>query len=299
MTKLYRTFRGLVGRTLHGLHPRSIAWEIKHARGSVHPIITPLGWDGHLKVRIYSTDLVGKTIYQRRVMEPREVLLITRFLRPGMSFFDFGANFGQYTVLAAQRVGAAGSVHSFEPSSRMFQELSFNVALNKLEGRCTLNQVALSDTLGSAKLSRYETGAEVFGSLGTHHRRESSPIGFEEVATTTLDAYVAEHGIRRVDLIKMDIEGAELLALRGGEGLLRRPDAPAIVLEMADVNTVGFGYHAVDTWDFLESMGYQMFSFKNRRATLVRALRPRDFQAYQDLLAVKCRFDLWGITDQK
>ncbi len=232
-------------------------------------------------------------------MEPREVRLIARFLRPGMVFLDIGANFGQYTVLAAERVGATGKVHSFEPSSRMFQELSFNVALNTLGGRCALNQTALSDTEGSAKLSRYEAGAEVYGSLGAHHRGKLPIVGYEDVTTTTLDTYVAEHGVHHVDLIKMDIEGAELLALRGGDGLLHRPDAPAIVLEMADVNTVGLGYHAVDTWDFLESRGYQLFGFKNRRAVLSKARRPDDFREYQDLLAVKCRFDLWGITDQK
>ena len=279
------------------MHPRSIAWQIRHARGPVHPIITPLGSGGGLRVRIYSHDVIGKCVYQHGVFEPAEARLVTRFLKPGMVFFDVGANFGQYTVLAAERVGATGRVHSFEPSARMYGELCFNVTLNDLQERCLLNNLALSDKEGSARLSRYEAGAEVYGSLGTQHRATSRIEGYEEVVTTTLDAYVAQHQIDHVDLIKMDIEGAELLALRGGERLLCRADAPAIVLEMADVNAKGFAYSALDAWDYLESFGYRLYSFQNRESALSRAVRPNDFLTAQDLLAIKHGFKSWGITN--
>jgi FkbM family methyltransferase len=214
-----------------------------------------------------------------------------------MVFFDLGANFGQYTVLAAERVGLTGKVYSFEPSARMYGELAFNVALNGLEDRCVLNNLALSDKRGSASLSRYEAGAEVYGSLGTQQWTNSRVVGYEEVVTTTLDSYVAEHRIGHVDLIKMDIEGAELLALRGGERLLRTEDAPAVVLEMVDKNAKGFGYSALEAWDFLDAIGYRLYSF-NRRSELSRAVRPNDFQTGTNLLAIKHRFDLWGIRDE-
>jgi FkbM family methyltransferase len=289
MRNLHRGVRSVAALILNAAHPRSIAWQIKHAHKPVHPVITRLGRSGDLRVRIYSRDVLGKAVYQHRVSEPKEVQLVTRFLQRGMVFFDVGANFGQYTLLAAERVGPAGQVHSFEPSRRMFEELSFNVNLNTMQDRCTLNRGALSDTQGRAKLSQYEAGAEVYGSLGTQHWAKARIVGYEEVTATTLDAYIAQHLIPHVDLIKMDIEGAELLALRGGEALLRRADAPAIVLEMADVNTTGFGYGALDTWDYLESFGYRLLEFNNRRAALSEARRPSDFQAAQNLLAVKCR----------
>jgi FkbM family methyltransferase len=304
VNKVYRNLRRLAGQALQAAHPRSIAWRVNHAHGPVHPIITPLGWGGGLKVRIYSQDVIGEEVYRHKVFEAAEARLVTRFLQPGMVFLDVGANFGQYTLLAADRVGPAGQVHSFEPSGRMFGELSFNVELNRLGTRCTLNHVAVSESEGTARLSKYAAGAEVYGSIGKQQWEGQSIVGYEEVATCTLDQYVIERGIRHVDLIKMDIEGAELLALRGAEALLGRVDAPAIVLEMADINTVGFGYTAMDAWNYLESHGYRLFAFESHRRFFPfeprtspprPAVRPVDFQAAQNLLAVKTEFDLWGI----
>lgn len=57
----------------------------------------------------------------------------------------------------------------------------------------------------------------------------------------------------------LDIEGAELLALRGAENLLSRSDVPVILLELADINTEGFGYRAVETRNYLKSFGYHMY----------------------------------------
>jgi FkbM family methyltransferase len=212
---------------------------------------------------------------------------VKKFLQPGMVVFDLGANLGQYTLLAAKCVGAQGRVHSFEPSHRMFRELEFNVRLNGLSDICVLNCLAVSDACDTAKLSRYEEGAEVFGSLGSHKRKGGTIVGYEEVKTVRFDDYVQEMSIGRVDFIKMDIEGAELLALRGAERLLSRTDAPTILLEMADVNTDGFAYKAVETWDYLESLGYRMYRFDGGGNISARATRPSNFTQAQDLVALK------------
>jgi len=212
---------------------------------------------------------------------------VRKLLRPGMVVFDLGANLGQYTLLAAKCVGKQGQVHSFEPSHRMFRELEFNIKLNGFSDICILNSLAVCDTCGTAKLSRYEEGAEVYASLGSQERQEATVIGYEEVKTVRLDDYIEEQRVDRVDFIKMDIEGAELLALRGAEKLLRRNDSPAILLEMADVNTDGFGYKAVETWDYLESLGYRLHCFDATGNISARATRPSDFRKAQDLVALK------------
>jgi len=216
-------------------------------------------------------------------------MFVTGFLKPGMTFFDIGANLGQYTLLAAKQVGINGQVHSFEPSSRMFSELKFNVELNGLSNVCNLNNVAVSDKEGISKLSKYEAGGEVYGSLGNQNWAESckSIIGHEEVKTITLNGYIKERNIIHVDLIKIDIEGAELLALRGANQLLNCPDAPTIVLEMADITTDGFGYKALEIWDYLGSFGYRMYCFNNKGNISGQAERPRDFVKAQNLVAIK------------
>jgi len=272
--------------TWHYLHPRAIRWRHIKRKFPDRPIVTALGKS--LKVRIYPHDVIGREIYVHGIFEKAEVRFVTGFLKRGMVFLDLGANCGQYTLLGAQCVGETGKVHSFEPSSRMFAELEFNVTLNGLSDRCVLNNVALSDTEGVARLSKYEAGYEVYGSLGSQNRHpDSVGLEYEDVKTITLDSYVTTHDVGRIDLMKIDIEGAELLALRGGTQLLHSPDAPAIVLEMADVNTDGFGYKAMEIWDFLEECGYHLYRFDRQGAIAGRADRPEDFVQGQNLVAMK------------
>lgn len=266
-------------------HPRAARWQRWMAAAPHDPVITRLGGDLH--VRVYPHDVIGQKIYVDGLFEPEECRFVTGHLQPGMVFFDVGANLGQYTLLAAQAVGLTGHVHSFEPSARMFAELQYNVGLNGFDARCTLNNVAVFDRPGTARLSRYAPGGEVFGSLGQQERAGGAIVGYDEVATITLDDYVVQRGIERVDLIKLDIEGAELQALRGAGDLLARPDGPVVVLEMADVNTVGLGYAAMETWDYLESLGYRLHAFDDQGQIVGAAARPRDFQQPQNLVAIK------------
>jgi FkbM family methyltransferase len=260
-------------------------WDYLRKYHPAKPLIAALGAD--LKVRIYPKDVLGRYIYIDGVFERDCWNFVRGFLRPGMVVFDLGANLGQYTLLAARRVGEHGRVHSFEPSHRIFGELQFNVELNGLSERCTLNRLAVSDVAGVARLSRYEEGAEVYGSLGTHQRSEASIVGYEEVQTVRLDDYIETNRIDHIDFIKMDIEGAELLALRGAGRLLAQENAPTILLEMGDVNSVGFGYKSTDLWDYLEGLGYRLYSLGARGESLRDAQRPTDSRWAINLVAAK------------
>jgi len=257
-----------------------------------HPnkaMITKLGKG--LKVRIYTHDIIGKDIYVKGMFEKAECMFVTGFLKPGMTFFDIGANLGQYTLIGAECVGGSGHVHSFEPSSRMFSELNFNVSLNGLSNVCNLNNVAVSDKEGIAKLSKYEAGGEVFGSLGNQNWAESgkSIVGYEEVKTITLDNYIHQHGIRKIDLIKMDIEGAELFALQGARQLLQHSHAPVIVLEMVARNTEGFGYKPAAICDYLKEFGYRLYCFNKRGRISGLLPQPSDTDIVADYSNVVAR----------
>jgi FkbM family methyltransferase len=270
---IYRHLRGI----RDFIHPRALVWRYHIKRFPQKAIITKLS-RRDLKIRIYPRDVIGKDIYIHGVFEKDECHFALNFLSPGMVFFDVGANLGQYTLLAADRVGETGQVHSFEPSPRMFKELLFNVELNKLSGICHLNNQAISNHEGTAQLSIYEPGGEVYGSIGTQHWCNSKIIKYESVATTTLDHYVEKNELQHVDLIKIDIEGAELLALQGAAELLSRDDSPQILIEVADINTAGFGYPAMEIIHYLESLGYRLFSFgpKGKLEKIVEFPRPKN-----------------------
>ena len=267
------------------MHPRAIVWRYIKKRNPNRPIITKLGKD--LKVRIYPVDIIGQYIYVDGVFEKRECRFVTSFLKRGMICFDIGANFGQYTLLAARQVESCGQVHSFEPSGRMFRELEFNVNLNDFSNICFLNQVALSDTDGTGKLSCHSRGAEGFGSLGRQARPNFPVITYEEVKIITLDHYIKEHDIKHIDLVKIDVEGAELNVLKGGKQFLSQPGAPTILVELCDFNTQGFGYKALDVWDYLEKLEYRLYNLSRSGRISGLARRQENAPLNQNLVAMK------------
>lgn len=250
------SLRTLAYRAEMALHPRALSWgwRKKHTPGS--PLVASLR--GGQKLRVYPSYVIGKEIYVRGMHESAQTRFVRSFLKPAMTFIDGGANIGYYSVIAAALTYPA-KVHSFEPGARMFEELTANVALNGMEQSCILNKAALGEKPGTARLSMYAPGFEVYSSLAEHKWINTAPIGYEEVAVVTLDDYVRQNGIDRVDLLKLDIEGAELLALRGATDLLGRL-RPVLMIELADVNTAGFGYRAAEVVELLTGFGYRFNS---------------------------------------
>lgn len=133
---------------------------------------------------------------------------LAEFLREGMTVCDVGANTGFYTLFFARAVGPNGRVYSFEPLPGNSEQLARNVRLNDL-ANVTLTSAAVSDRPGTAS---FEIGSTPYsGKVGA--------AGTTQVPTISLDGFISE-GNAPPDLIKMDIEGGEVAAVRGAEALL-------------------------------------------------------------------------------
>lgn len=145
-------------------------------------------------------------------------------VHPGDVVFDLGANQGVYTCAFASAVGGRGRVVALEPIPHQAARVRANVALNGFEN-CTVVEKAISDRAGAASLHMGfgDTAASLIDD-------GQSSI---EVKTTTVDLLVDELGLQRVDFIKLDVEGAEMMALRGAERTLRR-FGPGLAVEAAD-----------------------------------------------------------------
>lgn len=126
---------------------------------------------------------------------------------------DVGAFVGLYTIALAKRVGPQGVVVAFEPDPGNFAWLQRHVALNHVEGVVTLRNVAVG---GAVETRRFSTGHDAV----SHLDEARGAAAGVQVPVSTLDQ---EFPHRRLDLLKIDVEGAEELVLRGGVRLLQDP----------------------------------------------------------------------------
>jgi FkbM family methyltransferase len=173
--------------------------------------------------------------------------VMKRLIRPQDTVLDIGANIGWFTVHAAKLL-TEGYCHSFEPMPRTFCKLAENCAMNHVTGRVILNQVALGDRDGACELYEFDGLVHGCNSLSKLGRTDCHAV---QVAMTTLNRYLAEKQVRRVDLIKVDIEGAEMLLLKGAGHLFDMADRPFWIIELNVDTSRSFGYSPRDLLELL------------------------------------------------
>jgi FkbM family methyltransferase len=196
-------------------------------------------------------------IFYQGSSEPDLVRYLDEFLHPGMIFFDIGAHLGEFTLRAAKRVGPAGQVHSFEPLPEIAAVLRQSLTLAQL-GNVTFRECAFSNKSGSLNFAvRSGFASSSIAGPASNDPRITRTI---EVAVITLDEYIHASGAIP-NLIKIDVEGAELLVLRGGEKLLSMPAerAAVICLEYSASNYEGFGFTTDEVRQLLAQNGYSLF----------------------------------------
>jgi FkbM family methyltransferase len=227
------------------------------------PFIVPLG--EKLKISIPKTGS-GASIYYYGFSEPETADFMLRFLRPGMVMLDVGAHIGEYTLMAAQTVGSSGQVHAFEPQSHIFPILSQNVELNDLSN-VKLNCSAVSDRIGEVE---FEILNEPAMSSIRKHELPDKNSKFVKVACVSLDSYSEkamgtsnQQEAFKIDLIKVDVEGAEKFVFQGAENLLNLPatKAPTWIFEYSPVSYQDFDYQPNEILDLLEQHGYEVWQY--------------------------------------
>ena len=173
-------------------------------------------------------DQIAKEAFFSGLYEPPVTRVVQRFAAPGATIVDVGANWGYFTLVAAAAVGPAGRVIALEPEPRLFEALDRNVRLNRFE-HVTTAGVAASSTEGTLTLAGYRDDDANRGvSRVIDGGSAEGPI-FRVVATTIDTATAA---CPRVDLVKIDVEGAEDAVLAGMQAGLSAGRYRAVVLEL-------------------------------------------------------------------
>jgi FkbM family methyltransferase len=205
---------------------------------------------------------IQRNIYFFGSYESTNVELFRKLAKPGMTVIDVGANVGQYTILAAAAVGPGGAVHAFEPDAKNAERLRANLAANNFSD-IHLNVAALSDEPG--ELTLFSANND---NAGEHSLFQFDPnMQGHVIPAMTLDGYVQTAHLGAsgsVDLIKIDVQGAEAKVLLGGVETLKT-HKPLIVCEFEErwLQGMGSSCAALKTW--LQELGYVAYRFEPSR----------------------------------
>jgi FkbM family methyltransferase len=195
-------------------------------------------------------------VFKGIVKEPKSIEVFRSLVRPGMVVFDLGAHVGYYALTAASLLKDSGEVHAFEPTANLAERIRLNSDLNGFSN-VTVTQNAVSDSTGVATfhLSSEDPEANSLYFDGATERSISVP-------TVSLDHYIEKKEIKRVDIVKIDCEGAESKILMGAKKLLKLADAPIILLEVNPRALQTGGTSSDEIVHFLSSNGYGCFDLE-------------------------------------
>jgi FkbM family methyltransferase len=182
-----------------------------------------------VRMELDGRDFVTQTLLMTEIWEPDVTRWVTSSLKPGDVFVDVGAHVGYYTLLAGKLVGESGRVVGVEPNPATFARLQRDVALNPFRN-IAVRKVACTDQETTLKFFQApidNTGTSSINKTNAHEGNEISVPG------VPLDKIVQDLGIKRVDLVKIDVEGAEMMVLGGMTNILAAYH-PKVSIELKD-----------------------------------------------------------------
>ena len=213
------------------------------------------------RMRLDTNDPLQRGMALGGSYEPEVSWVYPYLLSPGDVFIDGGAHVGYLTLLAARCIGRLGSVHAFEPVGATHARLAENVALNGF-ANVVVNRLALADREGAIELEvpidPQGTALLAWGASVVRLRRGAS----EQVRAVALDDYAAEHGIDRIQLAKLDLEGGERRALEGMRALLSSGRVRYVICELNKflADAAGERYDVVR--ELLALFGYRCYMLR-------------------------------------
>lgn len=190
---------------------------------------------------------VSRGIFAKGEFDPKVFEPFSGVLRPGGTFLDVGANVGFYSMLALDSVGASGAVHAFEMDERPRKCLRKTIGHERIPN-LSLHEFAVGNRDGTIGVAMHEDSGNS-GMVETGGQRQ--------IAMRKLDTWWHESGAKTIQGLKLDIEGAELLALQGAEELLRA-ERPLIVCEADEELQRRFGYGSKQLLDQLAALQYRV-----------------------------------------
>jgi FkbM family methyltransferase len=216
------------------------------------------------------------------LFEPELTALVRHRVQQGHVAIDAGANFGWFTTLLSRLVGESGSVHAFEPVPATAAVLRENCRLNGCSN-VVVNQCALGEQEREADIyssPRRASGDASFFPGGDNSMQPS------HCRVTSLDDYYEEYALRRCDFIKCDVEGAELMFLRGAAKVLES-FRPEVLIEINPAMLSRAGASGAEVLEQIQRRGDYLFEIVDTPQAGVRIV-PADCRKFKSYTNVLC-----------
>lgn len=225
---------------------------------------------------------VELSLFETGTYEKGTIQLLEKFLKPGSSFLDIGANIGLMSVIASKLAGKNGTVYAVEANPATVSILQTNIGLNGCKN-IELLPVALSDTQGSAQL--FENWEVNRG--GASLISQSDGQKGVEVKMERLDDLFDEG--TKIDLVKIDVEGFEPQVICGGMNWFKK-QLPVFIIEVSEKREKETGPSPAEIWKLVQTIGnyrfYKQKGTKERRGKLVEIKAEEELPKHDNIICI-------------
>ena len=196
-----------------------------------------------LKLRLYPLNNLGDRflLFMPKFFNQYEFMLMSEYLKPDSTFIDIGGNMGMYSLMAAKYINQTGRILTFEPNPTLIERFKYNIEINGFDELIEPYQIGIADKEGSFSLALSNKnlgGASIVNDGGEYNIM---------IKCRPLLNVLREQNIQKIDLLKIDIEEAEPLALKPFFLKAPRELFPKMIIIESDkgINLAQFGYKLI------------------------------------------------------
>lgn len=217
-----------------------------------------------IKIQLPLNDVLTLGIGHLGVVNRNETAVCKKILKKGDIVIDVGTYIdGWYSLLAAKLVGGEGQVYAFEPHPLYYKLLENNIKLNSITNITAIKR-GVSDRVGTFNFYEGGIGSSL---IKSHVEDVTGKIKGKnygraiKIKTTTLNKFVKDKQIKRIALIKIDVEGADMKVLKGAINILKGADGPNFIVEVVDQYLQRAGSSREELLNYMDNFGYKPYYF--------------------------------------